>query len=243
MAAQNWKTLAFAAFIGLMLNAPGTFGQTKQRMTAVGELSGALESAAQVVTPAVVEIFATSYVPVPGLVPTSADLLRTQRASGSGVIVDPEGYIVTNAHVVSGAQRLRVELSIPPNGRSILAAASRTVTAQIVGLDLESHLLPLIQRLQAGSGDCGHVHEDVAPAVIRLDEAVTLVRIEEFHHTLLRHASRSDWAGPRARRRLRGPPAQTYARGLGRPCRLSHPVRGGIHPHLRSEGSRAYAFN
>ena len=62
------------------------------------------------------------------MVPRSADLVTTQRASGSGVIVDPEGYILTNAHVVRGAQRLRVELSIPAMGRSILATRSRTVT-------------------------------------------------------------------------------------------------------------------
>jgi serine protease Do len=36
------------------------------------------------------------------------------RASGSGVIVDPEGYIVTNAHVVAGAQSIRVRMTSAP---------------------------------------------------------------------------------------------------------------------------------
>jgi len=31
-----------------------------------------------------------------------------------GVIVDPDGYIITNAHVVEGAQRIRVILPSPP---------------------------------------------------------------------------------------------------------------------------------
>ena len=44
----------------------------------------------------VVQIFTTSYVPSAGVVAREADLVTTQRASGSGVIVDPEGYIVTN---------------------------------------------------------------------------------------------------------------------------------------------------
>jgi serine protease Do len=33
-----------------------------------------------------------------------------QRSLGSGVIVDPKGYIITNAHVIDGADRIRVNL-------------------------------------------------------------------------------------------------------------------------------------
>src|SRR5262249_41040470 len=84
--------------------------------------------------------FTTSYVAGEGLVPSTADLVMTQRASGSGVIVDSDGYIVTNAHVVNGAQRLRVELAIPAVGRSLLATTSRTADGRIAGTDLESDL-------------------------------------------------------------------------------------------------------
>ena len=72
--------------------------------------------------------------------PRTADLVTTQRASGSGVIVDPEGYIVTNAHVVRGAQRLRVEVPGPATGLSRLATHSRTMSGRIVGIDLETDL-------------------------------------------------------------------------------------------------------
>jgi serine protease Do len=92
------------------------------------------------VSPAVVEIFTTSYIASEGLVPNAADLVTMQRASGSGVIVDPEGFIVTNAHVVRGAQRVRVNIPILPTGHSILPASGRTVTGQVLGIDLETDL-------------------------------------------------------------------------------------------------------
>jgi len=107
---------------------------------ASSDLSRSLEATTRVVSPAVVEIFTTSFKAGEGLISSSADLVTTERGSGSGIIVDPAGYIVTNAHVVRGAQRLRVELPVPSAGRSILAPRGRIVSGQIVGLDLETDL-------------------------------------------------------------------------------------------------------
>ena len=103
-------------------------------------MSASLEATVRQVEPAVVEIFATSYAPGDGLVPRTADLVTTQRASGSGVIVDPDGYIVTNAHVVRGAQRLRVELPMPARRRRFSRRAAARSAAEIVGIDLETDL-------------------------------------------------------------------------------------------------------
>jgi serine protease Do len=111
--------------------------QAAGKPATASDLSGALEATARMATPAVVEIFSTSYAASDG---ARADLIRPQRASGSGVIVDPGGYIVTNAHVVRGAQQLRVELPSSVSGRSILAAPGRMVDATVVGLDLETDL-------------------------------------------------------------------------------------------------------
>jgi serine protease Do len=134
---------AAAALIVLIVTAASAAGQTTTaaRAAAVNpELSAALEAATRLVAPSVVEIFTTSFAPGDGVVPRSADLVSTQRASGSGVIVDPAGYIVTNAHVVRGAQRLRVEVPVPSRGRSILAASGRSLSGRLVGIDLETDL-------------------------------------------------------------------------------------------------------
>jgi serine protease Do len=130
-----------AVFVSLILHASWAPGQTKPGLvTTASDLSSSLEATARLVGPAVVQIFTTLYTPGAGVVPRTADLVTTERASGSGVIVDPDGYIVTNAHVVRGAQRLRVELPVPAAGQSILATRSRTVSGQIVGIDLETDL-------------------------------------------------------------------------------------------------------
>ncbi|PWT81382.1 MAG: peptidase S1 [Blastocatellia bacterium] len=133
--------LMFGFALTLVLSASPASAQTSARTdTRAADLSSSLESAARLVGPAVVEIFATSYKTGAGLVARSADLLTTERASGSGVIVAPDGYILTNAHVIDRAQRVRVDIPEPVTGQSILARRSRTVSGQIVGIDRETDL-------------------------------------------------------------------------------------------------------
>jgi serine protease Do len=129
------------ALAGVASTVAPASGQPVPRPAATdADLSRALTATTRLVTPAVVEIFATSYAPGDAVVARSGDLISTQRASGSGVIVDADGYIITNAHVVRGAQRVRVELSLASDGRSILRTRGRSLNAQIVGFDLETDL-------------------------------------------------------------------------------------------------------
>lgn len=135
---HRWAALLL---VGLVAFTTRVDGQAGLRASAVDtNLSSTLEKVVASAGPAVVEIFATSYTPAEGQVARTADLVTTERASGSGVIVDGEGYIVTNAHVVRTAQRLRVELPVRPDGDSILSNRSRILPARLIGLDLETDL-------------------------------------------------------------------------------------------------------
>jgi serine protease Do len=69
-----------------------------------------------------------------------SDIANANPSEGSGVLVSSDGYIVTNAHVVSGAQRLRVTF-YPAGG------LGRQKSAKIVGIDAASDLAVL--RIQA----------------------------------------------------------------------------------------------
>jgi serine protease Do len=77
--------------------------------------------------------------------PGGTSLVGRSRSMGSGVVVDAEGYVVTNAHVVDGAERLEVFLlaSRPGPPSSILRPRSRGVPARVLGLDRETDLAVL----------------------------------------------------------------------------------------------------
>jgi serine peptidase DegS len=62
---------------------------------------------------------------------------RIERSLGSGVIVDAQGHIVTNHHVIANADKIRVQL-----------ADGRTAVASIVGSDPDTDLAVLRIRLQ-----------------------------------------------------------------------------------------------
>ena len=96
----------------------------------------ALQALSDRIGPAVVQIYTTGYT---AGTPGSMGLLVRQNGGGSGVLMSPEGHIVTNAHVVDGASRIQVNLTGPEAegspGRSVLKARGRLVGAQLVGVD------------------------------------------------------------------------------------------------------------
>jgi serine protease Do len=92
------------------------------------------------VAPSVVQILVTSYGALEETPGRTGGSVGQRRAIGSGFVIDHEGYILTNAHVVNGAQRIQVV--IPPRDAdgsltSALSSKANTFPAHIVGQSRE----------------------------------------------------------------------------------------------------------
>lgn len=107
----------------------------------LAQLNNAFEALAAKVSPAVVQILVTGYGPLHEENRAQTALIVRQHAVGSGVIVDPNGYIITNAHVVEGAQRIRVALPLPgDSGRAVPVGKRHILEARLVGMHKETDL-------------------------------------------------------------------------------------------------------
>lgn len=120
------------------------FSQTPSTAKSVNPFDAAVDTLIKKVSPSIVQIVVTAYAPLEDTGRGNAGvILGRQHASGSGFIIDPDGYIITNAHVVNGAQRVQVVLPpLSPDGSLATALSSRldVVPARIVGVAREKDL-------------------------------------------------------------------------------------------------------
>jgi serine protease Do len=152
----------------ILILAPTAKAQTSQSpittdksVDLMRQMSASFESLVKRVSPAVVEVQVT------GFGSTDEDdedndndsksSIGRQRSLGSGVIVDPDGYIITNYHVVKGAERVRVVLTpqiTGPQPTFSLKSRGKVLPARIVGfsklidlavLKVEATNLPTLQ--------------------------------------------------------------------------------------------------
>ncbi len=106
---------------------------------ALHQLNDSVEALVQRVSPSVVQILVSGYSSTEDSGQGQMSVvIGKQRTIGSGVIVDPEGYIVTNAHVVKGAEK--IEVIVPPPAAAqnapdtLPASREQTFDARIVGV-------------------------------------------------------------------------------------------------------------
>jgi serine protease Do len=69
---------------------------------------------------------------------------HAQRSGGSGFIISPDGYILTNNHVVEGATKVQVHFGADENGNG-----GNTIEAKIIGRDPATDLA--LVKIEAGS--------------------------------------------------------------------------------------------
>ena len=111
---------------------------------ALAQMNASIDALTKKVWPSVVQIVVSSYTArEQGGRGDANVVIGRQRSTGSGFVIDPEGYIMTNAHVVNGAQR--VEIVLPADNvdgtlATALSARSRTVPARIIGIASELDL-------------------------------------------------------------------------------------------------------
>src|SRR5215468_8296575 len=106
------------------------------------QLNNSVRALVKRVTPSVVHLIVTGYGPVENNRGNTSLVLGKQQSVGSGVIIDPNGYIVTNAHMVRGAHRVQVSIPAADTAESTTASGgrARTVEARIVGMDSDIDL-------------------------------------------------------------------------------------------------------
>ena len=149
------------------------------------QLNSALEELSGRISPAVVQILVTGYGPLEEKDRSDTALIVRQHALGSGVIVDSNGYIMTNAHVVEGAQRIHVALPMPSldvQGEVGPLGKQRILDARLIGIHKEHPLgLGGAQRGLALAGIVveGALHHPRAGGPCKLRRAVGAKRIED----------------------------------------------------------------
>jgi serine protease Do len=152
MMARLSHPLAAAMCVAALVGPPVASAQTPSSPDSLERMNQSIDALTRKVWPSVVQIMVTGY----GAREESSRgevsaVVTRQRSIGSGFVIDPDGYIMTNAHVVSGAQHIQVVLPPPDADGSLATALSpkmRVVPAYVIGVATEIDLAVL--RIEGG---------------------------------------------------------------------------------------------
>ena len=119
----------------------------ENKSDAMHEMSTAFQNLAKRVSPAIVEVMVTGYGSADEDDPSASSAVGRERSLGAGIIVESDGYIITNYHVVKGADRVRVVLTPPSSEVSqpfaLLRSHGRILPAKVIGFSKQIDLAVL----------------------------------------------------------------------------------------------------
>jgi serine protease Do len=169
-----YKTRWIVGFI-FALGLSAQNGQQLRSRTPTGapalqSFSQSVQQLVDQVSPAVVQVIAQG---IGRNEDSPSTQVRTERGGGSGVILDPTGYIVTNAHVVGNSMHIQVlvtEQYAQKRFSSVLKPPGKLFDADVVGLDRETDIAVLkitaseLPSLKLGTSETLHQGELVFAA-------------------------------------------------------------------------------
>jgi len=143
MKLRQWTGIASVMVMGLGLTR-GAEAQAPSGGDAIRQWDEAVNALLKKVSPSVVQVLVTGYGTITeGDKGNAGVVIGRQKAIGSGFVIDAGGYILTNAHVVNGAQHVQVVLPPAMSDGSLsseLATRVTVVPARIVGVSTEIDL-------------------------------------------------------------------------------------------------------
>jgi serine protease Do len=157
--------LAVAFLAALAASSAAVFAQSKPSTDPLHQLNSSVEALVKKISPSVVQIAVTGYGTVEENTRGTADItVGRQRVIGSGFVVDAAGFIITNAHVVKGAEHIQVILPAQTDSSpsSSLASRGNPIPAHVIGTAPELDL-----------------------ALIKLDSPAKLVALPLAHYSEL----------------------------------------------------------
>lgn len=160
---MTWfRYLAAMILIGGAAMADAPVAVAQPLPSARSELAYSYAPLVKRVSPAVVNIYTTTSArvqrrlpfPFPG-VPQAGE--RVQNSLGSGVIVRPDGLIVTNAHVVKGADEIRIVLADRREFEAKVVTQDERYDLALVRIDGAGEKFPYLEMRDSDSVEVGDI--------------------------------------------------------------------------------------